>query len=69
MKNFFVGLLIAAIIIGTGFGIKWEVEEFNKKYNPPIKEQIDEVEQTKEEEQTTEEEQNVEDTNVEEIEQ
>ncbi len=45
MKNFLIGILIAAIIIGTGFGVKWEVDSFNAKYNTPIEDQLKEVEE------------------------
>ena len=52
MKNFLIGLLIVAIIIGTAFGVKWEIDTFNAKYNAPVVEEIKEVEdiiKTKEE--------------------
>ena len=45
MKNFLIGILIAAIIIGTGFGVKWEVDSFNAKYNTPIENHLKEVEE------------------------
>ena len=63
MKNFLIGILIAAIIIGTGFGVKWEVDSFNAKYNPPIEDQIKEVEDEVEEDTSTAEETNLEDLN------
>jgi hypothetical protein len=42
LKNILIGILIAVIIIGTGLGIKWEIESFNAEYNPTIDEQLKE---------------------------
>ena len=63
MKKFLIGILIASIIIGTVFGVKWEIDAFNAKYNPPIEDQIKEVEDEVEEDTSTAEETNLEDLN------
>ena len=45
MKNFFIGLLIVAIIAGTAFGVKWEIDTFNNSSgNTKVEKQINEVE-------------------------
>ena len=40
MKNFLIIVAIFLVVIGTCFGIKAEVDAFNKKYNPtaPVEE-------------------------------
>ena len=53
MKGFIIGLLIVIIIVGTAFGVKWEIETFNAKYNPSIEDQLKDIDDN-----------NIEDTNI-----
>ena len=38
MKNFLIVVLMAAIVVGTGFGVKWEIDTWNEKNNPKTEE-------------------------------
>lgn len=41
MKNFLAFIAIVAIIAGAGYGVKWEIDEWNKKNNPqPVEEKV-----------------------------
>ncbi len=38
MKNFCLIVLMILIVVGTCFGVKAEIDAWNKKYNAPIEE-------------------------------
>lgn len=51
LKNFFIIVLMILIVVGTCFGVKAEIDAFNKKYNPTsstqeAKNMIDEAKDT-----------------------
>lgn len=50
MKNFFIVLLMILIVVGTCFGVKAEIDAWNKKYNPTanVEEAKDMIDETKE---------------------
>lgn len=47
MKNFCLIVLMILIVVGTCFGVKAEIDAFNKKYNPTssVEEAKDVIEQ------------------------
>lgn len=48
MKNFFLIVLMLVIVIGTCFGVKAEIDAWNKKYNAPIEETKNIIDEAKE---------------------